>query len=151
MHFYASHQTLFHRVTIKPLQIGGQRKGMGGNGPFPNKQYHYFSSLDQECHISQPTTLLQMSIKAHWGTRHLPGLALLVWPTPVVQPTTIWWICMLLLKVATSKMYLKGKIYISRKKVRLMQLYKAFDFGLIKQNEKKKVITMKLDYMYIYK
>lgn len=32
-----------------------------------------------------------------------------------------------------------------------MQLYKAFDFGFIKQNEKKKVITMKLDYMYIYK
>lgn len=80
--------------TIRSLQIGGQRAGRGGNGPFLTKQYHYFSSLGQECHISQPTTLLQMSIKAHWRLKLRPGPAAghahTLWPLPHLPESVLW-------------------------------------------------------------
>lgn len=67
----------FNRVTAQsdPFRFGDRERERGGNRPFLTKQYHYFSSLGQECHISQPTTLLQMSIKAQAPPRISPGSA----------------------------------------------------------------------------
>lgn len=77
---------IFCRSAAQSDPFRVRQGGVVKSGPSPTGQYHYFSSPDQECQISQPTTLLQASIKDLQGFSHLLGPPPLVLFTVMNQP-----------------------------------------------------------------